>query len=364
MVVVGAAPPSAGDAARIPALVHEECLTGLAAWKAATFPTPLAWGASFDPDLVREVGAAVGSSMHALGVHQGLAPVMDVVRDPRWGRVDECIGEDPYLVGTVGTAFVQGLQGQGVHATLKHFLGYSGSTAGRNHAPLHAGPREIADVFLPPFEMAILDGGAWSVMNSYVDIDGIPAAANTDLLTGVLRERLGFTGVVVADYFAVAFLEVMQAIASDRGEAAALALTAGIDIELPAGDAYLAPLADQVRTGAISEAYVDRAVLRALRQKEALGLLEPDAFASGPPAPIDLDPPEHQALARRLAERSVILLTNDGILPLGSPGQSLRRVAVIGPNADGRKPSRAATPSPTTCWRASPTTRWGSRSPR
>jgi beta-glucosidase len=318
----------------IPALVHEECLTGLAAWKAATFPTPLAWGASFDPALVREVGAAVGSSMHALGIHQGLAPVMDVVRDPRWGRVDECIGEDPYLVGTVGTAFVQGLQGEGVHATLKHFLGYSGSTAGRNHAPLHAGPREIADTFLPPFEMAILDGGAWSVMNSYVDIDGIPAAANTDLLTGVLRERLGFKGVVVADYFAVAFLEVMQAVAADRGEAAALALTAGIDIELPAGDAYLAPLAQQVRSGAISEAYVDRAVLRALSQKEALGLLEPDAFAWEPPVTIDLDPPEHQALARRLAERSVVLLTNDGVLPLLRPGHQLRRVAVIGPNAD------------------------------
>jgi beta-glucosidase-like glycosyl hydrolase len=318
----------------IPALVHEECLTGLAAWKAATFPTPLAWGASFDPALVREVGAAVGSSMHALGIHQGLAPVMDVVRDPRWGRVDECIGEDPYLVGTVGTAFVQGLQGEGVHATLKHFLGYSGSTAGRNHAPLHAGPREIADVFLPPFEMAILDGGAWSVMNSYVDIDGIPTVANTDLLTGVLRERLGFTGVVVADYFAVAFLEVMQAVAADRGEAAALALTAGIDIELPAGDAYLAPLAAQVRAGAVSEAYVDRAVLRALSQKEALGLLEPDAFAGEPPATIDLDPPEHQALARRLAERSVVLLTNDGVLPLVRPGHELRRVAVIGPNAD------------------------------
>ncbi len=168
----------------IPALVHEECLTGLAAWKATTYPTPLAWGASFDPPLVAEVGAAIGRSMHALGIHQGLAPVLDVIRDPRWGRVDECIGEDPYLVGTIGTAFVQGLQSEGVHATLKHFLGYSGSAAGRNHAPTHVGPREVADVFLPPFEMAILDGNARSVMNSYVDIDGIPMAANSDYLTG------------------------------------------------------------------------------------------------------------------------------------------------------------------------------------
>ncbi len=318
----------------IPALVHEECLTGLAAWKAATFPTPLAWGASFDPSLVREVGAAVGSTMRALGVHQGLAPVLDVVRDPRWGRVDECIGEDPYLVGSLGTAFVQGLQSEGVHATLKHFLGYSGSTSGRNHAPVHVGPREIADVFLPPFEMAIIDGGAWSVMNSYVDLDGVPVASDPDILTGLLRDRLGFTGVVVADYFAVAFLEVMHAVATDRGDAAVLALTAGIDVELPAGDAYLAPLAEKVRSGAVSEAYVDRAVLRALAQKEALGLLEPDAFADDPPATIDLDPPEHQELARRLAERSVVLLSNDGVLPLGGAGQRLQRVAVIGPNAD------------------------------
>jgi beta-xylosidase len=142
----------------IPALVHEECLTGLAAWKAASFPTPLAWGAAFDPELVREMARTIGGSMRELGVHQGLAPVLDVIRDPRWGRVDECIGEDPYLVGTVGTAYVQGLQDAGVHATLKHFLGYSASQSGRNHAPVHAGPREIADIFLPPFEMALLDG--------------------------------------------------------------------------------------------------------------------------------------------------------------------------------------------------------------
>jgi beta-xylosidase len=317
----------------IPALVHEECLTGLAAWRAATFPTPLAWGAAFDPELVEEVGRAVGDSMRALGIHQGLAPVLDVIRDPRWGRVDECIAEDPYLVGTVGTAYVRGLQSAGVHATLKHFLGYSASGAGRNHAPVHAGPREIADVFLPPFEMAILDGGAKSVMNSYADVDGIPMAANGDYLTGVLRERLGFDGVVVADYFAVAFLEVMHAVAADRGEAAALALEAGVDIELPTGDAYLQPLADRIRAGAFDEAFVDRAVLRALRQKEELGLLEPDAFDGEPPTGIDLDPPRHRALARRLAAESLVLLSNDGILPLRAD-TAPARVAVIGPNAD------------------------------
>ncbi len=335
--------------------MHEECLTGLAAWKAATFPTPLAWGASFDPELVEQVGAAIGGSMRQLGVHQGLAPVLDVVRDPRWGRVDECIGEDPYLVGTVGTAYVRGVQSAGVDATLKHFLGYSGSQAGRNHAPVHAGPREVADVYLPPFEMALLDGGARSVMNSYAEVDGVPVAANGELLTGLLRDRLGFDGTVVADYFSVAFLEVMHGIAADRGEAAALALEAGIDVELPTGDAYLAPLIDRVRSGSFDEALVDRAVERVLRQKERLGLLDPDVFEDEPPTGIDLDTPEHQDLARRLATESLVLLSNDvpaartgaddtsadrsadrhggdgrPVLPL-RPGSS---VAVIGPNAD------------------------------
>lgn len=329
----------------IPALVHEECLTGLAAWKAATFPTPLAWGASFDPELVEQVGAAIGASMRQLGVHQGLAPVLDVIRDPRWGRVDECIAEDHYLVGTVGTAYVRGLQSAGVDATLKHFLGYSASQAGRNHAPVHAGAREVADVYLPPFEMALRDGGARSVMNSYAEIDGVPVAANGELLTGLLRDRLGFDGTVVADYFSVAFLEVMHGIAADRGEAAALALEAGIDVELPTGDAYLAPLVERVRSGQVDEALVDRAVLRVLRQKERLGLLEPDAFAEDAPTGIDLDTPLHQALAKRLAAESLVLLSNEGgsasvdsgtadgttpVLPL-APGAS---VAVIGPNAD------------------------------
>ncbi|MBF4575406.1 glycoside hydrolase family 3 N-terminal domain-containing protein [Frondihabitans sp. VKM Ac-2883] len=319
----------------VPALVHEECLTGLAAWKAATFPTPLAWGASFDPELVEQVGAVIGESMRELGIHQGLAPVLDVIRDPRWGRVDECIAEDPYLVGTVGTAYVRGLQSSGVHATLKHFLGYSASQSGRNHAPVHAGQREIADIFLPPFEMALRDGGARSVMNSYAEIDGVPMAAHADYLTRILRDHLGFDGVVVADYFAVAFLEVMHRVAADRGEAAALALEAGIDVELPTGDAYLSPLADRIRSGAFDEAYVDRAVLRALAQKEELGLLEPDVYDDEPPTGVDLDSPRHQELARRLAAESIVLLSNDGTLPLvGGASSASPRIAVVGPNAD------------------------------
>ena len=183
----------------IPAIVHEECLTGLAAWKAATFPTPLAWGAAFDPDLTEEIGAAIGRSMAELGIHQGLAPVLDVVTDPRWGRVDECIAEDPYVVGTIGTAYVRGLQSAGVDATLKHFAGYSASQAGRNHAPVQMGRRRLQDVVLPPFEMAIRDGGVRSVMNSYAEIDGVPVASDPTLLTDLLRDEWGFGGTVVAD---------------------------------------------------------------------------------------------------------------------------------------------------------------------
>ena len=311
----------------IPALVHEECLTGFAAWQAATFPTPLAWGASFDPETIELMASAIGRSMRELGVHQGLAPVLDIVRDPRWGRVDECIAEDPYVVGTIGTAYVRGLQSAGVHATLKHFVGYSGSRAGRNHAPVSAGPRELQDVFLPPFEMAVRDGGVRSVMNSYTEIDGVPVASNPELLTDLLRRRWGFDGTVVSDYFAVEFLRSMHGIAGSLGEAAQLALEAGIDVELPGPDAY-PHLAERVASGALPEAVVDRAVARVLAEKEDLGLL--DADFSTPPRSVDLDDAEHRALARRLAEESVVLLRNDGVLPLGAPG----RIALIGPNAD------------------------------
>lgn len=313
----------------IPAIVHEECLTGLAAWKAATFPTPLAWGASFDPALVEEAGRAVGSSMRALGIHQGLAPVLDVIRDPRWGRVDECIAEDPLVVGTVGTAYVRGLQSEGVHATLKHFVGYSASRAGRNHAPVSAGQREIEDVLLPPFEMAIREGGARSVMNSYADIDSVPVAADPRYLTGILRDRWGFDGVVVSDYFSVDFLHSMHRVAADSADAARLAITAGIDVELPSPDAF-PTLAEQVRDGRLAPEILDRAVSRVLVQKEELGLLDADFDA--PPTAIDLDPAEHRALARRLAEESIVLLSNDGSLPLAPSATA--RIAVIGPNAD------------------------------
>lgn len=321
----------------IPAQVHEECLAGLAAWKATAFPVPLAWGATFNPTLVREMAVRIGSSMRSLGVHQGLAPVLDVVRDFRWGRVEETIGEDPYLVGTIATSYVQGLESTGIVATLKHFVGYSASQAGRNHAPVSMGPRELADVMLPPFEMAIRHGGARSVMHAYTDVDGVPAAANHALLTGLLREEWGFAGTVVADYFGVAFLDVTHGLAADSGDAAVLALRAGVDVELPTVNCFGEPLAARVREGAVDESVVDVALRRVLTQKAELGLLSPD-FSAAPTAlsgAFELDPAEDRALARELAAQSLVLLSNRPFA--GSPALPLsgsETLGIVGPLAD------------------------------
>ncbi len=317
----------------IPAIAHEECLTGFAAWSATIFPAPLSWGASFDPGLVRDMAAAIGTSMRACGVHQGLAPVLDVTRDPRWGRTEETIGEDPYLAGTIGTAYVLGLQAAGVDATLKHFAGYSASRGGRNMAPVSIGRREFADVILPPFEMAIRLGGARSVMPAYTDVDGVPATADRELIGRLLREELGFDGLVVSDYYAVSFLEQQHSVAASQSEAGAVALHAGIDVELPAVRCYGTPLRTAITAGLVDEAAVDRAAARVLTRKCQLGMLDPDWRALPSPedaAPPDLDPPAHRMLAGRLAEESVILLANPrGALPLRAGA----RVAVAGPLA-------------------------------
>ena len=177
----------------IPAQVHEECLTGFAAYRATAYPTPLAWGAAFDPALVEQMATRIGTSMRAAGVHQGLAPVLDVTRDYRWGRTEETIAEDPYLVGLVGAAYVKGLESTGVVATLKHFAGYSASRAGRNHAPVSIGTREIEDILLPPFEMAVREGPVASVINSYADLAGVPAAASRPAWSALENRMLACT---------------------------------------------------------------------------------------------------------------------------------------------------------------------------
>ncbi|TDT38911.1 beta-xylosidase [Streptomyces sp. BK208] len=326
----------------IPAVAHEECLAGFAAWGATAYPVPLSWGATFDPDVVRRMAAAIGRDMRSLGIHQGLAPVLDVVRDARWGRVEETIGEDPYLVGTIGTAYVQGLESAGIVATLKHFVGYSASRAGRNLAPSSVGTRERADVLLPPFEMAVREGGPRSVMSAYTDIDGVPAAGDETLLTGLLRDTWGFEGTVVADYFGIAFLKTLHGVVADWTDAASAALHAGLDVELPTVKTFGAPLVEAVTDGRVPEALIDRALRRVLGQKAQLGLLDPD-WSPVPPAldgvdlddpealrgRIDLDRPENRELAREIADKAVVLLTNDGTLPLAGP----RRIALVGPNA-------------------------------
>jgi beta-glucosidase-like glycosyl hydrolase len=326
-----------GSRLRIPALVHEECLTGFTTFGATVYPAAIAWGATFDPDLVERMAAAIGRDMAAVGAHQGLSPVLDVVRDYRWGRVEETMGEDPYLVSVLGAAYVRGLQSAGVIATLKHFAGYSAARAGRNHGPVPMGRRELMEVILPPFETALAQAGAGSVMNSYSDVDGVPAAADHWLLTDLLREEWGFAGTVVSDYWAVPFLATMHRVAADTDEAGAQALAAGIDVELPDTVGYGPGLVERVRRGELPEALVDRAARRLLTQKAQLGLLDADWTPEGSvagAAAVDLDSPANRALARTMAERSVVLLEAGTALPLlGERRPPLRRVAVIGPCA-------------------------------
>jgi len=246
----------------------------------------------------------------------------------RWGRTEETIGEDPHLVSTIGTAYVRGLRSAGIMATLKHFVGYSASRDARNFGPVAIGPRELADVLLPPF-LAAVRAGSEAVMHSYADIDGVPPAASHALLTELLRESWGFDGTVVSDYFGVTFLERQHKLAANPGQAAGIALAAGLDVELPNVRCFGTPLLDAVLSGDVSESLVDTAVTRVLRQKCELGLLDP-GWESPQPSIVDFDPPPARALARRLAEESVVLLTNDGALPL-RPGQ---RVALVGAQAD------------------------------
>ncbi|MEV6413553.1 glycoside hydrolase family 3 N-terminal domain-containing protein [Kribbella sp. NPDC051718] len=317
----------------VPALVHEECLTGFTTYGATVYPTALAWGATFDPALVERMAAAIGRDLAAAGVHQGLSPVLDVVRDYRWGRVEETLGEDPYLVGMLGSAYVRGLQSSGVIATLKHFAGYSASRAGRNHGPVSIGRRELLDVILPTFEMAIGDAG--SVMTSYADLDGLPAGADSWLFTQVLRDEWGFAGTVVSDYWAVPFLARMHWVAATAEDAGALALAAGTDVELPDTIGFGAGLIERVESGELSEDLIDRAARRVLLQKVQLGLLDPSWTPEGSVGQCDFDSAENRALALEIAERSVVLLDAGTALPLDR--LATRRVAVVGPCAGDPK---------------------------
>lgn len=316
----------------IPVLAHEEMLCGLVTAGATEFPCPPNWGSTFAPELVEKMASRIRRQALALGIRQGLSPVADVIRDGRWGRNEECISEDPLLVGAMVSAYVRGLQGDRANdcviATLKHFAGYSGSDGGRNFAPLQAGERQLRELYLPPFERAVREAGALSVMNGYHEIDGVPCAANRWLLTTLLRDEWGFEGFVVADYFAVSMLQSLHGVAGDSAAAAALALAAGLDVELPSPQTY--PSLGE-RTGELNfnGATLDESVRRVLRCKFDLGLFE-QPFA--PDGPIVLDTAEDRALARRIAAASVTLLSNDGTLPLDPATKA--RISIVGPLAD------------------------------
>ena len=315
----------------IPALVHDECLAGFMTMEATQFPAALNLGATWDPELARRQASVIARQMRSVGSRQALGPVADVVRDARWGRVEECVAEDPYLVGAMVTGYVRGLQGDDwktcVIATMKHFAGHSFGEGGRNHAPVHIGRRELADLFLIPFEMAIKGGGAQSVMTCYHDIDGEPGTGSRWLLTELLRDRWGFAGTVVSDYFAVAFLETRHGVAADRAEASARALHAGLDVELPTSEYFAEGLVEALDRGLIGVDEIDRSARRVLAQKFALGLFEkPYVEVDGAPYVVQGD----RDLALEIAEKSLILLRNDGTLPL----RPKARIALIGPSAD------------------------------
>ncbi|MCS7192084.1 MAG: glycoside hydrolase family 3 C-terminal domain-containing protein [Armatimonadetes bacterium] len=319
----------------IPAIVHEECLSGLMARGATTFPQSINLASTFEPDLVREMTTAIRKEMRAIGAHQGLAPVLDVLRDPRWGRTEETFGEDPYLIACMAVAYITGLQGEnlrhGVIATAKHFSGHGFPEGGRNCAPVHAGLREFREVLSFPFEAAVRVAKVQSVMNAYHDIDGIPCAASRELLTDLLRGEWGFDGIVVSDYGSVQMLFNVHKVAIDEKDAACQAIYAGIDIELPDIHCY-AKLIDAVKEGLISEAALDEAVRRVLTVKERLGLFDNPPFVDPDAAVAVFDAPEHRKIARLIAQKSIVLLKNDGdLLPLR---KDLSSIAVIGPNAN------------------------------
>jgi beta-glucosidase len=288
----------------IPVIVHEESTGGFCHRDATVFPQGLGLAATWDPDLVKQVAGVIRTQMRAVGARHALAPVLDVARDPRWGRVEETYGEEPVLSGIIGTAYVRGLQGddlrEGVAATGKHFLGYALSEGGRNWGPVQCGPRELREVYAEPFAAVIRNAGLATMMNSYASVDGLPCAGSPAILTELLRDELGFAGVVVADYASISMLKEYHHVAATRGEAARMALSAGLDMELPAVGCYGSPLKAEIEAGRVPLEVIDTAVRRVLRLKFQLGLFEHpyvDAAADNGA----FQTPEQHSLARQAA---------------------------------------------------------------
>ena len=318
----------------IPALLHEECCSGVMMLGGTMYPQMLGLASTFQPELAERMTSAIREQMLAIGARQALAPVLDVGRDPRWGRVEETFGEDPTLVSHFGVAYIKGLQTEnlleGVIATGKHFIGHSLSQRGLNCAPVHMGMHEIYDTYLPSFQAAIQDAKLASMMNAYPELDGEVVAASRRILTDILRGELGFDGLVVSDYEAVIMLHNFHKVAASPSCAAEMALNAGIDVELPLGVCYGDPLKSALQKGEINIDLVDTAVRRHLEKKIELGLFE-NPYVNEDKVLDVFETPEQRALAREIASKSMVLLKNDGILPLK---KTIRTVAVIGPNAD------------------------------
>jgi beta-glucosidase-like glycosyl hydrolase len=310
----------------VPALAHEEALSGLMGPGATSFPQAIGLASTWDPELVEQVAVVIGRQVHAVGGRLALAPVLDIARDPRWGRLEETYGEDPELASRMGVVYVRGAQSQGVHCCGKHFLGHANTLGGLNHGQVVLGPRRLRDVEAAPFRAAIHQADLATVMNAYNEVDGLPVVGSPEIMTDLLRDELGFEGCVVADYYSIDDLDGLHHIAADREEAARMALSAGIDVELPSS-VYYATLPNEVRSGRLDEEVVDRACRRVLEEKVALGLF--DERYAGTEDAEGIETPEDLALARRAAARSIVLLANDGTLPL-EPGS---RVAVLGPSA-------------------------------
>ncbi|MCM3784233.1 glycoside hydrolase family 3 C-terminal domain-containing protein [Neobacillus mesonae] len=320
----------------IPLLIGEECSHGHMAIDATVFPVPLSVGSTWNVELYREMCRAIARETRAQGGAVTYSPVLDVVRDPRWGRTEECFAEDPYLIGEYAAASIEGLQGDSlssedsVAATLKHFVGYGSSEGGRNAGPVHMGWRELLEVDLYPFKKAV-EAGASSVMPAYNEIDGIPCTIHTELLDGILRTEWGFDGLVITDCGAIDMLASGHDVAADGLDAAVQSIRAGIDMEM-SGVMFEKHLLNAVTEGKLEMDVLDRAAGRVLALKFKLGLFE-NAYTDTERAEQIIGSKQHIALARQLASEGVVLLKNkDDVLPLSK--KDCGRIAVIGPNAD------------------------------
>ncbi|MEN3749823.1 glycoside hydrolase family 3 N-terminal domain-containing protein [Sphingomonas sp. HF-S3] len=321
----------------IPMFMHEEALHGLVAAEATSFPQSIALASSFNPKIVEKVFGVAARETRARGANLVLAPVVDVSRDPRWGRIEETYGEDPHLVSEMGLAAIRGFQGttlplapDKVFVTLKHMTGHGQPENGTNVAPAQISERTLRENFFPPFERAIEELPVMGVMASYNEIDGVPSHVNRWLLTDVLRGEWGFKGAVISDYFAIRETVTRHKMFANVKEAAVRAMDAGVDVETPDGEAYN-HLAELVREGKVSEDQINVAVRRVLKMKFEGGLFE-NPYADPRTAGRKTATPDAVALAREAARESIVLLRNsNGLLPLNSTG--IKRMAVIGTHA-------------------------------